>query len=136
MNGLVQHKADIEIKVLAPTLKILLKDNLGIMNDVLKKGGCDTISHFDCQMCVEVTAKNTTDLLIGFLSDILSLTYMQKSLFCNVYFTELSENRIKAKLYGKWLGEFDKNIKEVIYQDGYVLRNEKNMWESHIIFTI
>ncbi|AEM69502.1 hypothetical protein Murru_0448 [Allomuricauda ruestringensis DSM 13258] len=37
---------------------------------------------------------------------------MQKTLFCNVYFAELSENRIKAQLYGKWLGGFDKNIKE------------------------
>ena len=134
MNGLVQHTADIEIKVLAPTLKILLKDNLGIMNDILKKGGCDNVGHFDCQMCIEISTDNATDLLIDFLSDVLSLTYMQKTLFCNVYFSEFSENSISAQLYGKWLGSFDERIRGVSYLATSVRRNEEKIWESHVVF--
>lgn len=136
MNGLVKYTTEIEIKVLAPSLEGLLRDNLEIMNDILKKGGCDNVGHFDCQMCTEISADNATDLLIDFLSDILSLTYMQKTLFCNVYFSEFSENSISAHLYGKWLGSFDERIRGVSYLGTNVRRNEENIWESHVIFDL
>ncbi|MBA4746568.1 MAG: archease [Muricauda sp.] len=134
MNGSVKYKTEIEIKILAPSLEVLLRDNLGIMNDILKKGGCDNAGHFDCQMCTEISTDNATDLLIDFLSDTLSLTYMQKILFCNVYFAELSENSISAQLYGKWLGGFDERIRGVSYLGTHVKRNEENVWESHVTF--
>lgn len=136
MNGLVKYKTEIEVKVMAPSLEGLLRDNLGTMNDILKNGGCDNVGHFDCRMCTEISADNATDLLVDFLSDILSLTYMQKTLFCNVYFSELSENSISAHLYGKWMDGFDKRIRGVSYLGTHAKRNGDNVWESHVIFDI
>ncbi|NDV16235.1 hypothetical protein GO009_09375 [Muricauda sp. TY007] len=134
MNGLVKYKTEIEVKVLAPSLEELLRDNLGTMNNILKSGGCDNLDHFDCQMSAEISADNATDLLVDFLSDILSLTYMHKNLFCNVYFSELSENSISAHLYGKWMDGFDKRIRGVSYLGTHAGRNGENIWESHVIF--
>lgn len=136
MIELLKHTADIEIKVLAPALGILFKDNLGIMNDILKKGGCDAVDHYDCLMDLEVDAADTTNLLVVFLSDILSLSYVQKTLFCNVYLSELSEHKLSARLYGKWIDGFDEEIKAVTAHGAFAGMNSKGMWESHIIFDI
>lgn len=53
-------------------------------------------------------------------------------------FTLPSYRKIESRpsfMESGWVGLI-KISKKVICQDGYVLRNEKNIWESHIIFTI
>lgn len=132
----MQHTADVETRVQAHTLKHLFLENLREMNDILKEGCCDTVDHFDCIMKLKVASSDATNLLVDFLSDVLSLTYIQKALFCNVYFSEFSENKIDAQLYGKWVDGFDEEIKGVTYHEAYVKKNNADIWESHIIFDI
>lgn len=133
MTGLKQHKVGNEIKVLAPTLGKLFKDNLGVMNDILKERACDKVTHFDCLMRVEVTASNTNDLLVNFLSEILELSFEQKALFCNVYFSELTEKKADVQLFGIWKGPLNWDIK-IIFDNASVKKNGDNIWESQILF--
>ncbi|NAY91322.1 hypothetical protein GTQ34_05265 [Muricauda sp. JGD-17] len=130
------HTADVEIKVHGITYKKLFENNLKAMSNILKEGCCDMKGHFDCLIKLNITATDPTNLLVDFLSEILSLTYVQKALFCNIYFSELSNTKIDAQLYGKWIDGFDEEIKGVTYHEAYVKRNEDGTWESHIIFDI
>ncbi|RPG37599.1 hypothetical protein [Flagellimonas sp.] len=133
MTGLIQHKVGNEIKVLAPTLGKLFKDNLGAMNDILKERACDKVTHFDCLMRLEVAASNTNDLLVNFLSGILELSFEQKALFCNVYFSELTEKKVVVQLFGIWRGPLNGSIK-ISCDNAYVKKNGDNIWESQILF--
>ncbi|AKA34271.1 archease [Flagellimonas lutaonensis] len=130
------HTADVETKVYALTYKELFENNLRAMNNILKEGCGDAADHFDCLMRLDISSADPTNLLVDFLSEVLSLSYVQKALFCNIYFSELSNNRIEAQLYGKWIDGFDEEIKGVTYHEAYVKKNDDNIWESHIIFDI
>ncbi len=136
MSHLVKHTADVELEVGGRTLQELFTNSLEAMCDILKEGGCKTISHFDCSVRVVVSAKDCTSLLIDFLSEVLSLSNIQKSIFCNVYFSELTENKVEAQLYGIWFDHFDREIKGVTYHEARVKKNDFNNWETHIIFDI
>ncbi|MBO0331859.1 archease [[Muricauda] lutisoli] len=135
MTELMQHKVGNEIKVLAPTLGKLFRDNLGVLNDILKERACDKVTHFDCLMRFELTATDTTDLLLQFLSEVLSLGYRQKALFCNAYFPELTEKKVDVRLFGIWTGPLDENIK-ISCDDAYVKKNGDDIWESRILFDL
>lgn len=136
MSHLVKHTADVEIEVSGRTLQELFTNSLKAMCDILKEGGCKTISHFDSSVRVVVSANDCTSLLIDFLSEVLSLSNIQKSLFCNVYFSELTENKLEAQLYGIWFDHFNREIKGVTYHEARVKKNDFNNWETHIIFDI
>ncbi len=133
MTGLIKHKIGNEVKVLAPTLGKLFRDNLGVMNDILKERACDKVTHFDCLMRFELTATDTTDLLLQFLSEVLSLCYRQKALFCNAYFSELTEKKVDVRLFGIWTGPLNENIK-ISCDNAYVKKNGDDIWESQILF--
>ena len=130
------HTADVEIRVYGATYQRLFENNLKAMNNILKEGCGDTVGHFDCLMRLTVSSTDPTNLLVDFLSEILSLTYVQKAVFTNIYFSELTNNKIDAQLYGKWIDGCDEEIKGVTYHEAYVKRNEDGTWESHIIFDI
>ncbi len=130
------HTADVEIRVFGATYKRLFENNLKAMNNILKENCGDGVGHFDCLMRLTITSTDPTNLLVDFLSEILSLTYIQKALFSNIYFSELSNNKIDAQLYGKWIDGCDEEIKAVTYHEAYVKQNEDGTWESHIIFDI
>ncbi|UCD61819.1 MAG: archease [Flavobacteriaceae bacterium] len=136
MNHFVKHTADVEIEVSGCTLQELFTKSLDAMCDILKEGGCKTITHFDCSIRVAISANDCTSLLIDFLSEVLSLSNIQKSLFCNVYFSELTENKLEAQLFGIWFDHFDREIKGVTYHEARVKKNDENNWETHIIFDI
>jgi SHS2 domain-containing protein len=136
MNQYVKHTADVEIEVSGRTLQELFTKSLEAMCDILKQDGCKNITHFDCSVRVVVSANDCTGLLIDFLSEVLSLSNIQKSLFCNVYFSELTENNLEAQLFGIWFDHFDKEIKGVTYHEARVKKNDNNNWETHIIFDI
>lgn len=136
MNHYVKHTADVEIEVSGRTLQELFTKSLEAMCDILKEGGCKNITHFDCSVRVVVSSSDCTGLLIDFLSEVLSLSNIQKSLFCNVYFSELTENNLEAQLFGIWFDHFDREIKGVTYHEARVKKNDDNNWETHIIFDI
>lgn len=136
MTKFVEHIADLAIQVCAPTFEGLFKLGLEAMNGILKKDACQRFTHYDHTSRVVIRSTDRTSLLIDFLSEVLALSYIQKTLFCNVYFNELTETKLDAQLWGIWFDHFDEEIKGVTYHEAQVKCSEQNIWSTNIIFDI
>lgn len=132
----LSHTADVALKIEGTSLKDLFKNGLKGMNNILKEGFCDQVNRFDSQMTIEITSTNRTNLLIDFLSEVLALTNVQKSIYCGVYFCHISETKLVAQIYGTWFGNFDEDIKGITYHEADVHRNEDGNLETCIIFDL
>ncbi len=132
----VSHTADVALKVEGVTLKELFVNSLKGMNNILKRGFCDKVNRFDSQMTIEITANSRTALLIDFLSEVLAISNIQKSIYCGVYFPYFSSTRLIATLYGTWFDNFDEEIKGVTYHEAHIHRNADRKLETYVIFDL
>jgi SHS2 domain-containing protein len=53
-------------------------------------------------MKVQVKTVDSKALLKAFLSQVLTLTYAQHTIFCTMYIEELAQKKMVAQLYGNW----------------------------------
>lgn len=132
----VQHTADVGLKLESRTLKKLFSDGVLGMSMILKEGICQENVRFDKKIRIEIRSLDYTCLLIDFLSEILSVSYSDKSVFCKVDILHLSEKQIIADIIGTSIDHFDEEIKAVTYHEAHVRKNSKNNWETNIIFDI
>ncbi len=130
------HTADVALKIEGALLTDLFKNGLKGMNSVLKRGFCETVNRFDCQMHIEIDSYDNTSLLIDFLSEVLALSYIQKAIFCEVYFSYFSEKKLVATIFGTWFSQFDEEVKAITYHEAHIHRNESGLWETHLIFDV
>lgn len=107
------------------------------MGDILKKDFCIQTNKISKDVIVEIQASDYTNLLIDFLSDVLSMSYIEKTIFCKVNILEFSEYKIKAEIKGYDVQMFDEEIKAVTYHEANVhLDEEDELWKTCIIFDI
>lgn len=139
---ILPHTADLRLKIKGKTLEDLFEQGVLGLSDILKPGGCSTFnvehkatSTYD----VEVAGMNETILLIDFLSEVLTTSYEEKAVFCKVEFS-MSETKfptkLKAKIFGRKVDGFDKDIKGVTYHEAKIIRNKKGELETIIVFDI
>ena len=106
------------------------------MSNILKDGFCNQKVKFDYQCIVEITALDSTCLLIDFLSEVLSVSYTQKAIFCEVVFLDFTPHHTIAEIRGKKTQGFDEEIKAVTYHEADVRKNKRDQWATLIIFDI
>lgn len=130
------HTADIRMSIHEKSLEELFKQSVIGMNHVLKEKFCDEVHGIDKEVNIEVSAVDRTVLLIDFLSDVLTSTYIEKAVFCHVEIIEFSQCKINARLSGSCVEQFDEEIKAVTYHEANIVKNNKNLWETCVIFDI
>lgn len=130
------HTADIRMKIMGSTLEELFVAGMIGMGNILKEGFCDNDNPIDCKAKIEIHALDRTCLLIDFLSEILSFSYAEKSIYCKLELSELTATKIKATLFGSHTSKLDEEIKAVTYHEAQVHRNRNNQWETMVIFDI
>ncbi|MCK0145391.1 archease [Arenibacter sp. F26102] len=130
------HTADIRMKVEGCCFKELFVAGVLGMANILKEDICEPEDSFDIKSNIEIQATDQTCLLIDFLSEVLSHSYSEKSIFCKVIFLKLTATDIKADIYGKTTIGFDEEIKAVTYHEAEVVNSGGNTWETFIIFDI
>ena len=85
---------------------------------------------------IEVRASNITNLLIDFLSEVLSYIYIDKILYYKIEIFNVSKTVISARITGHPLDYLDEEIKAVTYHEAEVINDDKNNWQVTIIFDI
>jgi len=130
------HTADIRMKIKGSTLKELFVAGMIGMGNILKEGFCNKNTPIDSKSKIEIHALDRTCMLIDFLSEILSHSYAEKSIYCKVEFQEFTSNKIKAILFGTHTNKLDEEIKAVTYHEAQVHRNRNNQWETLVVFDI
>jgi SHS2 domain-containing protein len=132
----LDHTSDVAILAEGFSHRELYSNALWQMNEVLLPGHCAKAKHYDCVMRVHIHAPDPTALLIDFLSEALALTYIQKALFCHVYFDAFGNSELSARLYGRWYGCLENEIKAVTYHEANVSRDYAGRWATPVLFDL
>lgn len=130
------HTADIGVRVYGMTLKELFENAAFAMFDIIAdlEGLKDSIVE-----TLEVKAPNYEELLVAFLDELLYRFYTKSFIFFKFEIEELTEGRIRAKAFGRPVGEnrnrLKTEIKAATYHD---LKIEKTAegYKVEIIFDI
>lgn len=75
-------------------------------------------------------------LLVDFLSDVLSRSDSQNTVFFDVKFKAFSEDKIEGRIYGVKVDDFSKNVKAVAYDEVDVKEIKPGKWESLVVIDI
>lgn len=130
------HTADIRMVVTANSLSELFQLSIQGMSNIMKPAECDREEPYSRFEQVELKASEVTHLLIDFLSEVLSLSYVERSVFCKLSCSELTEKSINAEIHGRPVDRFDEEIKAVTYHEADVIRTNEGNWNVTIIFDI
>ena len=136
MSALLEHTSDVAILAEGYSQKSMFSNALWQMNNVLLPGYCEGPRHYDCKIRLRLHGSDPTVLLVDFLSEALALTYIQKALFCYVYFDVLNRTVLAGHLFGRWYGELENEIKAVTFHEANVNRDAFGKWTSQVLFDL
>ena len=72
---ILPHTADVRLKVSGKNLNELFEAALAGMNEIIKPGFCAKKTKPEYTQPVALEARNVTELLVGFLSEVLALSH-------------------------------------------------------------
>lgn len=129
---LLEHRADLKIKVLGQDLKELFINAALAMaeqqNPAVKKPAQEWES-------VEINSPDLNSLLVDWLNEILSRSDLNHKIYFNFKIEELSEKHCQAKIAGQKVVQKQIDIKAVTYH-GLDIKQINNHWQAIIIFDI
>lgn len=132
----ISHTADVRLKATEEALPQLFITCLKGMNELLKPGFCGQKKLPDMAETIHIESPDSTVLLIDFLSEILTLSNMNKAVYCDCFFKEISDHKLTAILKGQHVDGFETDIKAVTYHEANVQVNEQGDLETIIVFDI
>ncbi len=130
------HTADIRLLAKSETLPDLFSTCLKGMNELLKPGFCDKIKSRSESVKIHISSADSTILLVNFLSEILTLSYLNSTLYCECESTKMTDNEIRSVLKGEKVDGFDNDIKAVTFHEADIHVNENGDFETVIVFDI
>ena len=130
------HTADVRMVITAQTLYELFEFSLKGMSNILKTDACLNANSENHKSVIEIQASDMTNLLIDFLSEVLSISYVNNVIYCEIKFSELSASKITAEVSGQKIDRFDEEIKAVTYHEANITENVQGNWTVTIILDI
>lgn len=130
---LLEHTADIRLKVSGSSKEDLFKNALAGMAFVQKKDSLEEKISVSKPLFVESIDLNA--LLVDFLSEVLALSDANQEVYTAVEFKEFSDTVVDAELKGYKIDMFDEDIKAVTYH-GVDIQEVGGGFEVTIVFDI
>jgi len=145
-HKILGHTADVRLFVEGSTLEELFTAALEGMAEIIRGAaaenaanrgkGMSKAKNAAIQKEISVSSANRTLLLIDFLSEILTLSQIEKVIFTSVKFHGLTAKTVKAEVYGKKVENFGEDIKAVTYHEAEIKKNKRGNLETIIVFDI
>lgn len=132
MFEIIDHIADVRLRVRAPSLEALFVDAMRGMFAVMRAHPGDT--RVERRVAVH-DAADTTSLLIDFLNEVLHRAQVAQEMFTHAQFTRLDATSCEATLSGVAPATFEEDVKAVTYHEAEV-RNVTDEWTTMIVFDI
>lgn len=133
---ILEHKADIKIKVFGGSLEELFKNAAGAMAQILSAEAAKSEFKIQNSKCkIKVESLNKEVLLADFLNEILGQSQINKSIY-NVFNLKLQDSKLEAEISGYPIERFDEDIKAVTYYDLSIRETQKGIWEATILFDV
>ncbi|HYW35959.1 MAG TPA: archease [Balneolaceae bacterium] len=136
-HEILPHTADLRMRVTADTIPGLFQSGLEGLNQVL-------LANFDPRKSdttaitktINLESPDTTSLLIDFLSEVLTLSQIYKTIFHDLNITTLTAAQLRATITGQAVGAFDEDVKAVTYHEAEIKQNNRGKWETIIVYDI
>jgi len=132
---ILEHKADLKIRVFGATKEELFLNALLGMEEYLKPqlvGGRYQAFIRD----VKVKSTDLAALIIDFLNETLYLIQTNKEFYGDIKFKNFTETMLEAELYGRKSEGFSEDIKAATYHDLNIKQKEDGTWEAVVLFDI
>jgi len=130
---ILEHKADLKIRVFGKTKEELFLNALLGMTESLKP---DVKSDEKIIRQIKINSPDLPALLVDFLSEILYLIQVNKEIYNNVKFKKFSNLEIEAELFGQKVERFGEDIKAVTYHGLDIYQKKDGNWEAAVLFDI
>lgn len=131
---ILEHTADIKIRVYGEDLEALFKNAVLAMAEIQK-------SKVKIQK-LKVTSKklkiisiDKESLLIDFLNRILAESDINQIVYPKMKILKLTDTEIETEIFGYKVDRFDEDIKAVTYH-GIEIEKKENVWQTDIVFDI
>ncbi len=135
---LIEHTADIGIRVRGSDLKELFKNTALAMFDIMAEKKRNTqYSIRNTRYIVQQKADDLEELFINWLNELLSLSAIKEKIFCDFRFKKLDEQNLEAEVTGCDIKDYKVNveIKAATYHQ-LKLEKQKAGWLAEVIFDV
>jgi SHS2 domain-containing protein len=136
---ILEHTADIRIRVKARDLKTLFSRSSRAMFDLIaeRKPGKGAANADKVELKVSQKAGNLEELFINWLNELLSLSASQNLIFSDFKMKNFSENSLEALVLGGKSGNYqiNKEIKAATYHQLQITKSGKD-WKVEVIFDV
>lgn len=134
---LIDHTADIGIRLSAESLTALFVKSAAAMFDVIAQKSQDLAGARCYTKHIQLSAKNREELLLAWMGELLSLGDCDNVIFTEFEINHLSDGEIEAQASGFDRKYFDviREVKAVTYH-GLRIRPTDNGFEAEIIFDV
>lgn len=129
---ILEHTADLRIKVKGEDLKKLFRSSLEAMADIMSPNKEKKTSS---GKKISISAPDRTALLIDFLNEVLTNANIEKKVYSDVTFNKLTDNKLEAEIHGVSAEKFKEDIKAVTFHEADIQKN-KGFLETNIVFDI
>lgn len=136
---LIDHTADLGVKLRAGNLRELFKNAALAMFDIIaeKRRKITVKSGKIEKLIVKQEAGDLDELFINWLNELLSLSAIKEAIFCDFEFNVLGEHRLEARVGGCDIGEYKINseVKAATYH-GLKIEESHGSWNAEVIFDV
>lgn len=132
----IEHTADKGFRVEAKDLKDLFATSVLGLFKLLREDLSPDATEPKISDSLELKAQDETALLVDFLSEILTLSHIHKTVFIRSDIKEINSNKVRADIYGIRVDYFDEEIKAVTFHQADIHKNEKGLLQTNIVFDI
>jgi SHS2 domain-containing protein len=130
---IIEHRADLKIKVFGKTKEELFENAVLAMNDYLQP---EIKNSKIIKRKILIKSFDIKTLIVDFLSEILYLIQTKKETYFKTDFKKFNDTEINAFIFGRKVKKFNEDIKAVTYYDLEIKQKEKNLWQATILFDI
>lgn len=131
---LEEHTADIRLRIQASTLPELFEGALEGMAFFM--GLTNPPKNSSITKDIKLTAQDNTELLINFLSDVLTHSHIHKTIFYKLEIISYSLNNFHVRIHGIAQKRFAEDIKAITYHEANVQKDNNGIWETIVVFDI
>jgi SHS2 domain-containing protein len=127
------HTADVRMQVEGDNLEDLFLSAAEGMNTIMR---AQAITGEAVHAVIELSAPDSTALLIDFLSEVLTLSHIRKAVFDQIELDRLETDSLRARLTGQPIEDFGEDVKAVTYHEAEVIQGQDGKWSTMVIFDI
>src|SRR3989344_9396794 len=131
---ILEHKADLKIRVFGKTKEELFLNAMLGMEDCLKSLPAEASAKAGEIRKIKIKSPDLPALLVDFLSEVLYLIQTNKEIYDKVDFEKFGDTELEAEISGKAVERFGEDIKAVTYHGLEIKQIKNGLWLATILF--